>query len=190
MGNPPRRDAIHRVSPARGAAPLRHSPRAVGQPGDKKRDKSRLYVGARPAAIRAGHRAQTGNRQRVRPFQTKNVSLQPSTGTCGEIGRRARLRIWWLRPCRFESYQVHAGPACLPFSDGRRAGPFAYRHHCIDPPRSTTHTLLYIYAPRPFPFKGSHRNARNRMAPTRRRNYKTASLFLSTRLRYLWLRPK
>ena len=26
---------------------------------------------------------------------------------CGEIGRRARLRIWWFRPCRFESYQAH-----------------------------------------------------------------------------------
>ena len=26
---------------------------------------------------------------------------------CGEIGRRARLRIWWLRSCRFESYQAH-----------------------------------------------------------------------------------
>ena len=150
MGNPPRRDAIHRVSPARGAAPPRHSPRRGDRPRDKKRDKSHLYVGARPAASHAGHRPQTGNRQRVRPFQTKNVSLQSSTGTCGEIGRRARLRIWWLRPCRFESYQVHAGPACLPFSNGGRAGPFAYRHHCIAPPRSTTHTLLYIYAHAPF----------------------------------------
>ena len=29
---------------------------------------------------------------------------------CGEIGRRARLRIWWFMPCRFESYQAHHNP--------------------------------------------------------------------------------
>ena len=29
---------------------------------------------------------------------------------CGEIGRRARLRIWWFMPCRFESYQAHHTP--------------------------------------------------------------------------------
>ena len=26
---------------------------------------------------------------------------------CGEIGRRARLRIWCFATCRFESYQAH-----------------------------------------------------------------------------------
>ena len=26
---------------------------------------------------------------------------------CGEIGRRARLRIWCSDTCRFESYQAH-----------------------------------------------------------------------------------
>ena len=27
---------------------------------------------------------------------------------CGEIGRRARLRIWCFATCRFESYQAHS----------------------------------------------------------------------------------
>ena len=26
---------------------------------------------------------------------------------CGVTGSRARLRIWWSNPCRFESYQAH-----------------------------------------------------------------------------------
>ena len=30
-----------------------------------------------------------------------------STRACGGIGRRARLRIWCLATCRFESYQAH-----------------------------------------------------------------------------------
>ena len=35
---------------------------------------------------------------------------------CGEIGRRARLRIWCLATCRFESYQAHKGrEISLPF---------------------------------------------------------------------------
>ena len=38
--------------------------------------------------------------------QKKALSLHPICA-CGEIGRRARLRIWWFRPCRFESYQAH-----------------------------------------------------------------------------------
>ncbi len=28
-------------------------------------------------------------------------------GACGGIGRRARLRIWFLTKCRFESCQAH-----------------------------------------------------------------------------------
>ena len=28
-------------------------------------------------------------------------------GACGGIGRRARLRIWYLAMCRFESCQAH-----------------------------------------------------------------------------------
>ncbi len=43
-GCPLRRDAIHRVSPARGAAPPRHSSTAAGRPGGERRDESRLYV--------------------------------------------------------------------------------------------------------------------------------------------------
>ena len=36
---------------------------------------------------------------------TKAASKQQRA--CGEIGRRARLRIWCLATCRFESYQAH-----------------------------------------------------------------------------------
>ncbi len=39
-----RRDAIHRVSPARGVAPPRRSSLAVGHPGGERRDESRCYV--------------------------------------------------------------------------------------------------------------------------------------------------
>ena len=35
-----------------------------------------------------------------------DVFLQ-SKCACGEIGRRARLRIWCRETCRFESYQAH-----------------------------------------------------------------------------------
>ena len=48
-GCPPRRDAIHRVSPARGKAPPRHSPPRAGHPGRERRDESRLYAGNIPA---------------------------------------------------------------------------------------------------------------------------------------------
>ena len=36
----------------------------------------------------------------------KSLSLQMNSA-CGEIGRRARLRIWCFTTCRFESYQAH-----------------------------------------------------------------------------------
>ena len=39
-------------------------------------------------------------------FRKNNVSLPPISA-CGEIGRRARLRIWCRETCRFESYQAH-----------------------------------------------------------------------------------
>ena len=38
--------------------------------------------------------------------QKKSVTLHP-VSACGEIGRRARLRIWYREMCRFESYQAH-----------------------------------------------------------------------------------
>ena len=44
MGYPPRRDAIHRVSPARGAAPPQYLSRGVGHPVGERRDESRLYA--------------------------------------------------------------------------------------------------------------------------------------------------
>lgn len=43
-----------------------------------------------------------------RSFHICSPSLSYRTfRACGEIGRRARLRIWWFMPCRFESYQAH-----------------------------------------------------------------------------------
>ena len=47
-----RRDAIHRVSPARGVAPPRHSSLASGHPGGERRDESRLYVADFPCGWR------------------------------------------------------------------------------------------------------------------------------------------
>ena len=46
-----RRDAIHRVSPARGAAPPRHSSLASGRLGGGRRDESRLYVADFPCGL-------------------------------------------------------------------------------------------------------------------------------------------
>ena len=46
-----------------------------------------------------------------RSFHICSPSLSCRTfRACGEIGRRARLRIWWFMPCRFESYQAHHNP--------------------------------------------------------------------------------
>ena len=35
------------------------------------------------------------------------VPLSPENCACGGIGRHARLRIWCLRACKFESYQAY-----------------------------------------------------------------------------------
>ena len=53
-----------------------------------------------------------------------DVFLQ-SKCACGEIGIRARLRIWCRETCRFESYQAHFFSACSPF-DNRRKGIFSF----------------------------------------------------------------
>ena len=37
----------------------------------------------------------------------KKSYLCTCLSACGEIGRRARLRIWCRETCRFESYQAH-----------------------------------------------------------------------------------
>ena len=37
----------------------------------------------------------------------KKSYLCTRLSACGEIGRRARLRIWCRETCRFESYQAH-----------------------------------------------------------------------------------
>ena len=39
-------------------------------------------------------------------IKKKSVTLH-LVSACGEIGRRARLRIWYREMCRFESYQAH-----------------------------------------------------------------------------------
>ena len=49
---------------------------------------------------------------------------------CGEIGRRARLRIWWFMPCRFESYQAHHNPP--PTASQKPSGIF-YAHTSLPP---------------------------------------------------------
>ena len=46
-----------------------------------------------------------------------DVFLQKKSA-CGEIGRRARLRIWCRETCRFESYQAHF--SCGPFGAHRK----------------------------------------------------------------------
>ncbi len=37
----------------------------------------------------------------------KSLSSRHDFRACGEIGRRARLRIWCCETCRFESYHAH-----------------------------------------------------------------------------------
>ena len=161
-----------------GADSMEVVPPLLSLPGGERRDES-------PAAARAALRPTTRKPLRARPFQTKNVSLQPSTRTCGEIGRRARLRIWWLRPCRFESYQVHTGPACQPFPDGRRAGPFACKRRSVGTLHDANHTLFICIRPTLPPTQRLRAKLPATGRLSRKRKYKTASLFLSTRLRYL-----
>ena len=36
-----------------------------------------------------------------------SLHLKKNSRACGEIGRRARLRIWCFATCRFESYHAH-----------------------------------------------------------------------------------
>ena len=40
-------------------------------------------------------------------FARQKQKWQFAPCACGEIGRRARLRIWCFATCRFESYQAH-----------------------------------------------------------------------------------
>ena len=40
-------------------------------------------------------------------YSNKRLIFAPAFRACGEIGRRARLRIWCSDTCRFESYQAH-----------------------------------------------------------------------------------
>ena len=40
-------------------------------------------------------------------FARQKQNWQFAPCACGEIGRRARLRIWCFATCRFESYQAH-----------------------------------------------------------------------------------
>ena len=45
-----------------------------------------------------------------KPFEisfTENLDSFSNSRACGEIGRRARLRIWCFATCRFESYHAH-----------------------------------------------------------------------------------
>ena len=56
---------------------------------------------------------------------------------CGEIGRRARLRIWWFMPCRFESYQAHHNPP--PTASQKPSGIFLCLESSQKAPESPLH---------------------------------------------------
>ena len=43
----------------------------------------------------------------IRFFVLPSHSQKQYSRACGEIGRRARLRIWCFATCRFESYHAH-----------------------------------------------------------------------------------
>ena len=43
----------------------------------------------------------------IRFFVLPSHSQKQNSRACGEIGRRARLRIWCFATCRFESYHAH-----------------------------------------------------------------------------------
>ena len=43
----------------------------------------------------------------IRFFILPLQSQKQNSRACGEIGRRARLRIWCFATCRFESYHAH-----------------------------------------------------------------------------------
>ena len=76
-----------------------------------------------------------------RSFHICSPSLSCRTfRACGEIGRRARLRIWWFMPCRFESYQAHHNPP--PTASQKPSGIFL----CIESPQK---------APSTSPMRGS-----------------------------------
>ena len=62
---------------------------------------------------------------------------------CGEIGRRARLRIWWFMPCRFESYQAHHNPP--PTASQKPSGIFL----CLESPQKAPESPLHL------PMRGS-----------------------------------
>lgn len=49
-------------------------------------------------------------------FEQVGVFLHRISRACGEIGRRARLRIWYREMCRFESYQAHSSKTATSFS--------------------------------------------------------------------------
>ena len=59
---------------------------------------------------------------------------------CGEIGRRARLRIWWFMPCRFESYQAHHNPP--PTASQKPSGLFLCSYHTKNTIRKSADSLI------------------------------------------------
>ena len=69
-----------------------------------------FFIGLRLSHAAPG-KLRVESRLKILPWnlviQKKNVTLQ-SVSACGEIGRRARLRIWYREMCRFESYHAHA----------------------------------------------------------------------------------
>ena len=62
-------------------------------------------------------------------FFAEIVYICNPKGACGEIGRRARLRIWCRETCRFESYQAHPELLTVP----PQLGVFVFCNH----PKST-----------------------------------------------------
>ena len=107
-GSPPRRDAIHRVSPARGKPRHDIPPHRAGHAGRERRDESRLYAGKFPCggmstasrshaarqappsganySITAGKRSAPAERQRIyirapRGSNAREDTPRPAAGT-------------------------------------------------------------------------------------------------------------
>ena len=95
---------------------------------------------------RAGRPLFSSKKRRVPSSLRKKHYLCTRICACGEIGRRARLRIWWFRPCRFESYQAHISPlspqTTICAKHTKRATPCT-----IAPFRAVQGVALYFCAP-------------------------------------------
>ena len=86
--------------------------------------------------------------------------MKPQNSACGEIGRRARLRIWCLAMCRFESCQAHHNKK-RPNGSSRPFGLF-YSNARLSPPqihrKSAENQRIAANPPKNPPFVLNHRD--------------------------------